>query len=1701
MYQRLKDAFFAMPKIQNEKFVSSLDEWRADLLNLILGGIFVFWVLAFIGSIRNVIDLYNKSQSLLNNPKLVAISVIVFYGIVTTLVGYVTFNRRLNVNLRAGILLFSLYALGTSGMLLTSFSGDGRVLLFAFVIFSGIFFNLRYSLAAFFVTLLTLVSIGYLQISGLMVVPPEWQVNAANPGAWFSGGLVLIVLSVAGIYSIAYLLQSFEASLKETQEALQREQRLGGVLRTVSEINQIIVRAQDPEKMLHDACELLVAGQGYSFAWVGLLDEDMVTLRHVAHAGDVVDESEFNTRLDLESGLTCAIQAIRTRSFFIVNPSDRNGDPCEKCPRIGKFPNRSAISLPLQRDAKIFGVLVVDHTELAAAFDEQEISLLVELAGDLSYALENLEASKRLDTIARYQTLLNEVTQTALSAFDLDTLLKDFIEKLEKALDADGYYFAMWDEARGVPSKFIFSQKFHDIFVTPPLLEPDDKFFTRAILEEKRILIIQNVMDTPYINPAFAEQFNVQSAMGIPLIADQMRIGALVLGYSDQHVLTSEEVKLADQSMNQFALAILKVKLNDEMRAKAKELEQLYTAAQDMTASLMDPPALLKEMARHMAEALDVTSTYITSFDLQVMSMKVVAEYWGKESAPAELKSDLGRDYPSADYATVLKAMMEGRSLVLHAGQPNLTSEEYQQFVDYHIETMMFVPIYSRGRLLGTVELWESRKRREFSQAEIRLANAMTSHAANIIENSTLFALTRKRESELSALLSVTRAISSSLQLPDVLREATTTLARMMRVDFCSISDYLPESNLLITRAIYSAEDDVSEQGDIGKEFSLEHYPATLYVLQTGKPLVTRMDDAGADPAEVQQLKNDGMFSSLLIPLRVRGYSLGLAELFSSDESRHFQQEEIQFASTLADQVAVAIENAYLYERLEQREAYFRALVENSTEGVAILDQQGIVRYLAPAEERLTGYSVDEIVGGSAFKYIHPDDLSKVLDMFQQGIENPGVVLSVQYRLKMKNGEWGHFEVSGSNMLGIPDIAGIVVNYRNITERVRTEKAIEESEERYRTIFESAGIPIWEDDYSEFMASIEELKRKGITDFRKYFTEHPEFVERAASMIRITGVNAAAMSLMGATTKSQLIGALDSVLFSQPSNRFIDDVVALTDGRRHIEQESELFTLSGERRDVWVTINLPERAKGYERVLVSTLDITERKQIENALIESQGRLLGIVTTAPNGIITVDANIRIILMNPAAEKIFGYLAEEVLGQSLNMLLPERFREHHAKYIQSYSASGVSHRKLGRYDSLYGIRKNGEEFPMEAFISRYEMEGEKFFTVILQDITVRKQDEDNLRRRAEELQTLVIVSSALRSAVKVDEIIPLVARYSAEIVGGTYSTVYLLDQSSDALVSPGWYSVRNGEDIKTTTAPLLRNASGNGITGYVASTGNIYITEDLRNDPKASILPDEIETLRDAHSGISLPLLSQEMVIGVLHVRLTEKHVFNETEIRLLTAIAEMAGNALHRTKLYEQTVQQSEELAQAYDNTLSGWARALELRDELTEGHTRRVTELTLELARAMNISESELVQIRRGAILHDIGKMGIPDAILNKPGPLTAHEIRIMQMHTQYAYEMISFIPFLKPAIDIPYCHHEWWNGNGYPRGLKGEEIPLSARIFAVIDVWDALTSDRPYRAAWSTENALKYIQDGSEKQFDPKVVDAFLKLIENRKL
>jgi len=223
-----------------------------------------------------------------------------------------------------------------------------------------------------------------------------------------------------------------------------------------------------------------------------------------------------------------------------------------------------------------------------------------------------------------------------------------------------------------------------------------------------------------------------------------------------------------------------------------------------------------------------------------------------------------------------------------------------------------------------------------------------------------------------------------------------------------------------------------------------------------------------------------------------------------------------------------------------------------------------------------------------------------------------------------------------------------------------------------------------------------------------------------------------------------------------------------------------------------------------------------------------------------------------------------------------------------------------------------------------------------------------------------------------------------------------------------------------------------------------------------------------------------------------VILTATLLFLVLRRRLIQLNAAGLENTRLNLDLVRTLEQSNSELVQAYDATIEALSYALDLKDSETKWHSKRVTDLTILVAKSMGMGEESLVHMRRGALLHDIGKMGIPDSILLKPGPLNAEEMEVMRKHPLYAKQMLSRIEYLQPALDIPYAHHEKWDGSGYPRGLKGEEIPLSARIFAVVDVFDALTSDRPYRRAWPREKALAEIQAQKGRQFDPQVVDAF---------
>ncbi len=299
----------------------------------------------------------------------------------------------------------------------------------------------------------------------------------------------------------------------------------------------------------------------------------------------------------------------------------------------------------------------------------------------------------------------------------------------------------------------------------------------------------------------------------------------------------------------------------------------------------------------------------------------------------------------------------------------------------------------------------------------------------------------------------------------------------------------------------------------------------------------------------------------------------------------------------------------------------------------------------------------------------------------------------------------------------------------------------------------------------------------------------------------------------------------------------------------------------------------------------------------------------------------------------------------------------------------------------------------------------------------------------------------------------------------------------------------FQTARGMDRSTIQDPEFQISQS--IVQRVASEGEPILTSNAQTDGD---LADQRSILRlGLRSVLCVPLKLKERIIGLIYVdNRLKTGIFNVNDREMLTALASNAAVAIENARLYI-------ELSKAYDTTLEGWALALELRDKETQGHSKRVVELTLQVGQTMGLSAAELLQMKRGALLHDIGKMGIPDSILLKAGPLTDEEWVVMKKHPEYAYRLLCGIEYLLPTLDIPYCHHEKWDGSGYPRGLKGEEIPLAARIFSVVDVWDALTSEnRPYRKAWSRMKTIKHLQEKAGRDFDPEVVKVFLTVMEN---
>ena len=505
-------------------------------------------------------------------------------------------------------------------------------------------------------------------------------------------------------------------------------------------------------------------------------------------------------------------------------------------------------------------------------------------------------------------------------------------------------------------------------------------------------------------------------------------------------------------------------------------------------------------------------------------------------------------------------------------------------------------------------------------------------------------------------------------------------------------------------------------------------------------------------------------------------------------------------------------------------------------------------------------------------------------------------------------------------------------------------------------------------------------------------------------------------------------------------------------------------------------------------------EINRRKLAEETILDSEERFRSVAENASDAIIYIDSRGEIIFWNKASEKIFGYTGEEVVGQLVNIIIPERYRARHQAGIRRVIETGES--KMGdKVIELIGLKKSGSEFPLELSVSPWKIRDDIFFTAIIRDISDRKYTEEVIERQIGRLNTLRSIDKAIIASLDLNVTLDVFLTQVVAQQSIDAASVLLLNQHTQVLE----YVASQG--FRSETLKYTRLKLGESNAGRAAIDRKIVTIPDLRENIDGFI---KSETFYDEEfvSYYAVPLIAKGQVKGVMEL-------FNRTYkdheagwLDFLEAIADQGAIALDNASMFEDLQRSNEDLSLAYDSTIEGWARALDMRDKETEGHSRRVTELTVRIARAFQLKSDEIVHIRRGALLHDIGKMGIPDSILLKPGRLTEEEWVIMKYHPFYARELLYPIEYLRPALDIPYSHHEKWDGSGYPEGLKGEEIPLAARIFAVVDVWDALRSDRPYRPAWPREKVEEYIKSLVGIHFDAGVVEMFLALdLEPRKI
>jgi PAS domain S-box-containing protein len=1247
----------------------------------------------------------------------------------------------------------------------------------------------------------------------------------------------------------------------------------------------------------------------------------------------------------------------------------------------------------------------------------------------------------------------------------------------------------------------------------------------------------------------------IQSELCVPFWVNNHIIGVFDVESKKQNAFDEKDERLLNTIAAGLGTAIEKLRLfkaeQAQSRREAAILNLIRTAA-----SSLDLNQVLQSILGQLVKVIpsDLGTIQLLDGNRLIISAAIGVEAIGF----AKLGPMLLADFPLNEIVLAQKQTVRIEDTYFDNRYKHFDGNE-------KVRSFLAIPLIANGTAIGIITL-DSYQPSRFNEQDAELALAIANHASISIENARLFDAEQKRRKQAEILRKATEALTTSIELK-----------KLFEVIFDALEELVPHDSISI-ELIYQGYYQIAAGRGIAENLIGKKYPSDLAKWGNSEKmrLPVIIADVQADDRFKKFSGSEYIRGWMGVPLFSQGNLIGFIN-FDSRQIDAFNQEHAAIAQTFANQAAVALENARLFQEENRRSQIIEALAN-------IANEIAVTREIIPALDKIAERTLSLLNASTVAFYLLQEDGETIKIVSAQGAYQKEMI---SHTIKIGVGITGNIISSGK-----PEIIDDVSK----DPRQVTVPGTSEDDARHDTMMSAPlilhGISIgaintWRlksnglFDKSElnFLVSIAHQASISIESVR-LFQEITRRAQEATAIAEVGRDISATLQLdlvldrIAKYAKDLLKGATSAVYLYEPDRSRLRAISAIGDDAEQIKNDP---------REVGIGIlgNIALQKYGEivndtvadpRSITVAGTEDDPNEHVMGVPVLLKNELTGLVVVWRTGIgeefHTTDLDFLSSLAQQAAVAIENARlfelelrrrleAETVMRATTTLAnLLDLPSLHNAILdwlfkITPYDSASIleieeDHLRITAAKGLPALEKTlGQSFPSDNILCqilnktgsaliigdcqndpRFEKWGDVDYVrgwmgipliargKVIGYVTLDSRSPNSFsqndaiaaqtfaqqaatalenarlleaeRKRRREAENLRIAATAITSSLDPQEVLETILISLKQVVPFDKGTMMLLEDENIKIVAAQGFN--NNKAMLNRIFP-----SSNKLISIIKQTQRPLILEDALMDARY-----ERWAGADMVRGwLGVPLTLHGEIIGIFGLGSLKFAAFDQNSADLAQTFALHAAAAIANIQLFENLQKSNQELVQAYDTTLAGWAKALELRDKETHGHTNRVTELTMDLARFIGISKADLVHLRRGVLLHDIGKMGVPNEILHKEGPLNDEEWIEMRKHPQYAFDLLYPITFLRPSLDIPYSHHEWWDGTGYPQKLKGEEIPLPARIFAIVDVWDALLSNRPYRQAWENTRVTNYLREQAGTHFDPTIVEVFLKMME----